>query len=47
LKLYKQVKVPGFQPGISKPSMFDPIVHIEISEVKHTEEGDEEGDEED
>jgi hypothetical protein len=30
LKLYRQVKVAGFQPGISKPETFDPMVHIEI-----------------
>jgi hypothetical protein len=35
LKLYKQIKVPSYLPGISKQNTFDPTVHIEIQESKH------------
>jgi hypothetical protein len=35
LKLYKQIKVASYLPGISKQNTFDPTVHIEIQESKH------------
>ena len=34
LKSYLQIKVPPFEPGLSKPQDFDPLVHIEIGEEK-------------
>ena len=45
LSLYKQIKVPNFQAGICKPSMFDPIVHIEVMEPKNTSGDDDEEEE--